>query len=63
MTRLLTLFVFFSSLVTIASAQIEKRMTLIGGQIFYYNSDIDFSTNQPNQKNRSATFNISVGKL
>jgi hypothetical protein len=62
MTRYLILFVFSSGLVTIANAQIEKRMTFIGGQIFYYDSDIDFSTNRPNQKNHNATFNLSAGK-
>src|SRR5215475_1772303 len=62
MTRLLTLFVSISCLVITANAQIEKRMTLIGGRIFYYDSDIDFSTNQPNQKSRDATFNISTGR-
>ena len=46
----------------LAKAQIKVNSVLLGGQAFYYNSNIDYSGNQPNQKNKSSSFNISIGK-
>jgi hypothetical protein len=43
------------------SAQIKKGSILLGGQISYYNSKIDWNTAQPDQKYKSGTFNISAG--
>lgn len=53
MTKIFTLFIHLACLTTIANAQIEKRSTIIGGQVYYYDSNIDFSTNQRNQKSRN----------
>lgn len=42
--------------------QIKINSVLLGGQVSYYSSDIGYSGNQPNQKNKNASFNISIGK-
>ena len=62
MTKFFIPLIHLACLATIANAQIEKRSTIIGGQVYYYDSNIDFSTNQKNQKSRNAIFDISAGK-
>jgi len=44
------------------SAQIKKGSISLGGQIFYYSSNADWNTSQPNQKNKNAVFGITTGK-
>jgi hypothetical protein len=62
MTKFTTLLISTLCIAFTANAQIIKGATLIGGQIFYYNSDVNYSTDQKNQKNQNATFNISAGR-
>ena len=62
MTKCFTLFIHFACLTAIANAQIEKRSTIIGGQVYYYDSNIDYSTNQRSEKNRNTVFDVSAGK-
>ena len=54
---LLSCLVFFFT-----KGQITKGSILLGGQISYQNNNFDYSGNQPDQKNNSAIFNISIGK-
>ena len=54
---------FFSiSFFLSAHAQIKKKSILLGGQIAFVNSSINYSTMQSNQKEKDAAFNISIGK-
>lgn len=45
-----------------ASAQIKKGSTLLGGQFFYNNSNVDWNTAQPDQTNKFGNFGISAGR-
>jgi hypothetical protein len=45
-----------------SSAQIKKGSVLIGGQISYADAKSHYNSTQPDQKNKSAVFNISAGK-
>ena len=62
MTKLIALSFLIICLSSITYGQIKKGSILLGGEVFYYDSKIASSTNQRDQKNSSATFNISVGK-
>ena len=46
----------------VAKTQIQKKSMLIGGQAYYYSSDINYSGSQNNQKNKQALFNLSIGR-
>jgi hypothetical protein len=61
MKKIFGLLIIICSCLTL-NAQIIKGSILLGGQIFYYNSNINYGTTQPNQKNKSGDFNISAGK-
>ena len=43
------------------SAQINKGSIVLGGQVYYASTDINYGT-QPNQKNKNGLFKISAGK-
>ena len=43
------------------SAQIKKGSILLGGQIGFNDSKVDYNNAQPDQKNKNSLFNISVG--
>jgi hypothetical protein len=60
--KILATVVTFACFSNFSFGQIKKESILLGGQIGYSNTDIDYSGNQPNQKNESAAFNISIGK-
>src|ERR1700759_2551778 len=57
-----TLLLLSLSYVAVTQAQIKKKSTLLGGQIFYYTSNIDYSWNQSNQKEKDGAFNILIGR-
>ncbi|PZX61943.1 hypothetical protein LX80_02107 [Hydrotalea sandarakina] len=42
--------------------QISIKSVLLGGQVGYYNSYIDYAGIHPNEKKKTAAFNISIGK-
>lgn len=62
MRKLSVLTLLFIISVLTARAQIKKGSTLLGGELFYFNSNINYHTSQPNQLNRTASFNIAGGK-
>lgn len=55
----------FSTIIAIfnltLSAQIKKGTILLGGQIYYGDTKVNYYASQPEQKNKSAYFNISAG--
>ena len=62
MTKIIALSFLIIGISSITYGQIKKGSILLGGGVFYFDSKIANSTNQRDQKNSSATFNISVGK-
>ena len=62
MTKLIPLSFLIVCISTVSYGQIKKGSILLGGQVFYYDSKIVHATNQRDQKNSNAAFNISVGK-
>jgi hypothetical protein len=45
-----------------SSAQIKRGSTILGGQVSFYNSEVESNTLLPDQDTKSATFQISAGK-
>lgn len=62
MKRIFTLLFSVIVLSLTTSAQIAKGSTLLGGQLSYSHSNIDYLPIQEAQKNNDATFDISVGR-
>ena len=63
MTKLIPLSFLLVYISSVSYGQIKKGSILLGGQVFYYNSKIVNSTSQRDQKNNSAAYDISVGKV
>ena len=55
--------IVLSSLLFETRAQLAKKSVLVGGQISYYNANVDFTgVAYPSQQLQTATYNISLGK-
>ncbi len=62
MKKIALLFTLFITGYFAANAQIQKGAILLGGQLAYSKSTINYNSAQADQKNQNANINISVGK-
>ena len=62
MKRVLFLTAIITTFNLAMSAQIKKGSVVLGGQFAYNDAISNYSSSQPDHKNKSAVFNISAGK-